>query len=225
MMFSVVLILAAILTGCSKTDTPGGGNSGQNQTTDNAGGNSGQSQAGNAAGEDTSGGVLTESKQTEDTAEGFGDSAGAESAGAQETQSSLPETPDPGSSEISAVFHLDLLENKGLQDYDDARIKEIIVDPDGSSFVFWTTKTLTDLKLISVEYNGDQFLEGKIYCSYDEFTSADAILLTHSFPESMPDIKITFYDDKGTAQMYYISQSGQDNSPLLISEEALLFGN
>ena len=216
MLLSMLLIFSVVLAGCSKSGNSGDGNNGQSQTSGNT---AATKSSGSDAGTENSAGGSTESQKPADTAPGTDESAGALQT--QETAGGQPETVDPGSSEISAVFHLDLLENKGLH----ARVKEIIVDPNGSSFVFWTTKTLTDLKLISVEYNGDQFLEGKVYCSYDEFTSEDAILLTHSFPESMPDLKITFYDETGTARMFYISQSGQDASPLLITEEALLFGN
>ena len=128
-------------------------------------------------------------------------------------------------SEISAAFHLDTLENKGLGDFDSSLVTEVIISPQGSSFVFWTTKTLTDFRLMSVAYNGDQFVEGKVYASYDEFTSECAILITEMVPEGYPDLKVSFYDQNGQPQTFYISQSGQDGSPILIEEETLLFGN
>lgn len=78
---------------------------------------------------------------------------------------------------------------------------------------------------MSVAYNGDQFVEGKVYASYDEFTSECAILITEMVPEGYPDLKVSFYDQNGQPQTFYISQSGQDGSPILIEEETLLFGN
>ena len=222
LMLALILTAMTVLAGCGdgnqsgSTKAPDTSAAQSQDKTDNTGNGSADqsSEAGNdGTGASDKATEATEGPETEQTQPQTqtGDNSGAPKG--------------DGSSEVSAVFHLDLLENKGLQDYEDSKINEIIVDPDGSSFVFWTTKTLKDLKLIGVEYNGDQFLEGKVYCSYDEFTSADVILLTHSFPESMPDLKLTFYDEVGTLQTFYISQSGQDGSPLLVTEEALLFGN
>lgn len=228
LMLALILTAMAVLAGCGDGNKSGSAkapDAATSQSKENTGDTAGDSTDNGSVGGSTDNGNAGGSADT-------GESAKAtEATEAQETDGTQPQTDNSaasggeGSSEVSAVFHLDLLENKGLQDYDDSKIKEIIIDPDGSSFVFWTTKSLKDLKLIGVEYNGDQFLEGKVYCSYDEFTSADVILLTHSFPESMPDLKLTFYDDKGSPQTFYISQSGQDGSPLLVTEEALLFGN
>lgn len=224
LMLALILTAMTVLAGCGdgnktgSTKAPEAATSQSQDKTDNTG--NGSADQSLEAGNDGAGTGASD-KATEATE---GPETGQTQPQTQTGDNSASPNGD-GSSEVSAVFHLDLLENKGLQDYDDSKIKEIIVDPDGSSFVFWTTKTLKDLRLIGVEYNGDQFLEGKVYCSYDEFTSADVILLTHSFPESMPDLKLTFYDEVGTLQTFYISQSGQDGSPLLVTEEALLFGN
>ncbi len=125
--------------------------------------------------------------------------------------------------EQSNIYHLDLLADKSLENYDSAKIKEIIMEPEGSSFVFWTEKTLTDLKLIGVDYDGDQFMEKEIFCSYDTFTSEDALLITHFFSEDMADLKLTFYDDIGQLKALYITQDGQSAAPVMVSEESLLF--
>ena len=85
---------------------------------------------------------------------------------------------------------------------------EVIISPQGSSFVFWTTKTLTDFRLMSVAYNGDQFVEGKVYASYDEFTSECAILITEMVPEGYPDLKVSFYDQNGQPQTDVYKRQG-----------------
>ena len=127
------------------------------------------------------------------------------------------------SNDEDSIYHLSLLADKSLESYDSARVKEIIIDPEGSSFVFWTERTLTDLKLIGVDYDGDQFMEKQIFCSYDEFTDGDALLITHFFSEEIADLKLTFYDDQGQAQALYITQDGQNAAPVMVPEAHLLF--
>lgn len=123
-----------------------------------------------------------------------------------------------------AAWHLSLLFDKSLETYDSAKVKEIIMEPEGASFVFWTEETLTNLRLITVTYDGDQFMEDTVLCGYDSFTAEDAILLTHFFGEDLPDIKLTFTDGQGTAKSYYIRQDGQNAQPLMQTEEEILFG-
>lgn len=123
----------------------------------------------------------------------------------------------------NTVFHLDLLADRSLEQYDSSNVKEIILEPEGSSFVFWTEKTLTDLKLIGVEYDGDQFIEKEIYCSYDEFSQEDALLITHFYPEDTADLKLVFFDETGQSRSLYIMQDGSSTKPLMLTEAELLF--
>lgn len=123
----------------------------------------------------------------------------------------------------NTVFHLDLLADRSLEQYDSSKVKEIILEPEGGSFVFWTEKTLTDLKLIGVEYDGDQFIEKQIYCSYDEFSQDDALLITHFYPEDTADLKLVFFDETGRSWSLYIMQDGSSTKPLMLTESDILF--
>lgn len=164
-----------------------------------------QSQPDTATGQQSQPDTATELQSQPDTAAG------------QQSQ------PDTAAGVVSGVFHLDLLADKSLESYDSAKVNEIIMEPEGSSFVFWTEQTLKDLKLIGVDYDGDQFMEREIFCSYSEFTPEDALLITHFFSEEMADLKLTFYDDQGQLQSLYITQDGQNAAPVMMSESDLLF--
>lgn len=215
-MLLTVGMAGLLMTGCQ----PSHGNSEQTILSSTQAGGETQVSAGET---DTSGsGTDTPDGET-DTIVGETNTSVSETDFSGETGVQTEET--FSESEISAVFHLDTLENKGLGDFDNALVTEVIISPEGSSFVFWTTKTLTDFKLIGVEYNGDQFVEGKVYASYDQFTSECAVLITEMVPEGYPDLKVSFYDHNGQSQAFFISESGQDGSPILIEEETLLFGN
>lgn len=205
---------AAACTGQKSGEIQEQSNTGQTQEA--AGSSEGTAGGGNTAG--SSGGTAS----GESTA-GSSESTADSSQGTAVLESDTKEEDNSAIAEQSNIYHLDLLADKSLENYDSAKVKEIIMEPEGSSFVFWTEKTLTDLKLIGVDYDGDQFMEKEIFCSYDTFTSEDALLITHFFSEDMADLKLTFYDDIGQLKALYITQDGQSTAPVMVSEESLLF--
>ena len=201
---AAAVLIAGLAAGCT------GQKPGENQEQSNTG------QTYEAIGSSGSTASSNESMASGESMDDSSQSAGTLESGAKEDDNSVIH-------EQSNIYHLDLLADKSLENYDSSKVKEIIMEPEGSSFVFWTEKTLTDLKLIGVDYDGDQFMEKEIFCIYDTFTAEDALLITHFFSEDMADLKLVFYDDTGQLKTLYITQDGQSTAPVMVLEESLLF--
>lgn len=129
---------------------------------------------------------------------------------------------DEGAGEILSEIQVELLSEKSVETFDN--VKEVIVDPAGTSFVFWTKEKLNNIMLIGVEYNGDQFLEGKVYCSLDSLDTGDAIVLTGMMGETFPNLKLTYTDAQGRPKTFFVLESGRDGRPFLLTEDGLLYG-
>ena len=160
------------------------------------------------------------SDRAESDASGTADSGGS----VQDGQTKAPDiAADDAVAGQETVYHLELLTDKDMEGYDSSRVKTITIDPEGESLVFWTEKSLTDLKLIGVDYDGDQFIEKEIFCSFDTFTAEDALLIICELPEAMADLKLTFYDELGQPVALYITRDRQTLAPVMAPETAVLF--
>ncbi len=89
------------------------------------------------------------------------------------------------------------------------------VDDFSPDIVFYADWDVTDLKVITLEFNGEQLLEKTVVGEIQSLTAGDGFSINTYLPETIPDLMISFTDKNGVNQNLLISENRKDGIPAL----------
>lgn len=108
-----------------------------------------------------------------------------------------------------------------MSEYDASgyKVLKLDLDSDGRSFAITTDKTIYDVSLCSVTYDGDseEFTVNRVLYKCSRLTRSELLEITADIHEEMPALQLTYKLVDGCTITNYISENEKDGS-LLVSE-------
>ncbi len=116
---------------------------------------------------------------------------------------------------MAGTLQADFLENTGTESF--TQIAEVILDPEGEQFLLHVDGGIQEVRIAfgSWDETATVFTADATVFATPVLTSADAIMLQATIPDTMPNLRIT-YISGDTTNVVYLSQSGQDGSVILL---------
>lgn len=100
----------------------------------------------------------------------------------------------------------------------------VTVDQDAPAFYLYTDTEVTDLTLERLTWDDSTFVVTLVTPVYqlDMMVPEDALCIRAWFPEMLPDLRLRAVSYAGDEGCWYITESGEDGSLILVPEEELL---
>ena len=95
---------------------------------------------------------------------------------------------------------------------------ELYLSKDGGKYLLHATNLVYDVVIESGFWNtdGTTFTPEQTVFQADSLVASDAVMIQTDIPDAMPNLRITYTDATGTVTVY-LSASGEDGSPLLLT--------
>lgn len=92
----------------------------------------------------------------------------------------------------------------------------VAASAEGEEIVLFSGTTLYEVRMISGSWVQDQFVDTQTIFAANRMTAEDLLLIRASIPDTQPNLSIVVRTGEGDDRTYFISQSGEDGSILLL---------
>jgi len=114
------------------------------------------------------------------------------------------------------MFSINAARGSQIDPSEFAQVFPVTIDAEGEEISLFSGTTLYDVRLTLGSWVNEQFLDTYTVFAANHLTSEDLLLVHAYIPDTQPNLKIAIRTSEEDHRTYYISQSGEDGSILLL---------